>query len=190
MPFCLYEIFFIPEYWAPSTILDRHVGLEDVLFSFATGGIAWLVPALAMGGTITLTWHPRRFLRRFAGGAGLGITSSLILWGLGLSIMTAVLLCIGVGIVVLAWRFPRLHTLALAGAAGFGLLYSLVLASLFMLLPDFASQWTPSRLSDARLAGLPAEEILWACGFGAVWPRFVAYVFDARWSPNLGTPAA
>lgn len=180
MPFCLYEIVFIPEYWSPVQEGGRLIGLADFLFSFSTGGIAWMLATSNLKQNVIFSWKPRLFYKRFFGGAVLGVIFSLVLWFMGLKIMTAVVLSMVIGLIILSWRFRRLQNISLIGALGFALSYFAVLKLMFLSSSTFFLQWNLGNLSGSNLWGVPLEEILWATGFGALWPRFIAYVFDAR----------
>ncbi|MFW6137206.1 MAG: lycopene cyclase domain-containing protein [Candidatus Aminicenantaceae bacterium] len=181
VPFCLYEFVFIPEYWSPAMVGGWKLGPEDMLFSFSTGGIAWIFATLGLRNDFTINWQSRRFIRRFFFFSLLGVGMTLILWGTGLRIMTAVLLCIAAGLGFLLWRSPHLPLLSgFAGGAGFAVVYSLILAGMFALSPGFSSHWNSVNLSGVTVIGIPAEESLWALCFGAIWPRFMAYVLDVR----------
>ena len=83
MPFCIYETVFIPEYWSPAQLGGRLIGLADVLFSFSTGGIAWICATFCIQEDLLFSWNHRLFLRRFFGGAILGVMVSLMLWFMG-----------------------------------------------------------------------------------------------------------
>lgn len=180
MPFCIYEIVFIPEYWSPAQLGGRLIGLADVLFSFSTGGIAWICATFCIREDVLFSWSPRLFLRRFFGASILGVMLSLILWVIGLTIMTAVLICMLIGLIVLSWRFRRLQHISLIGALGFALCYFAVLKLILLSSSAFPHYWNLGNLSGYGLWGVPLEEVLWALGYGAIWPRFIAYVFDAN----------
>lgn len=180
MPFCLYEFAFIPEYWSPSTVGGGKVGPEDLLFSFSTGGIAWLIATFGTRYSLTVNFQKSVFLRRFVGSSLMGVVFSLIFWVLGVPIMTSILICYILGIVFISWRFPRFHSLVVKGAIGFAIIYTIILSGMFIISPGFISQWNSDNLSGFMVAGTPVEEALWALCFGAVWPRFIAYVLDAR----------
>jgi hypothetical protein len=146
----------------------------------STGGIAWMFAALCLGQGLIVVWDPRLFCRRFIGGSLVGTTLSLCLWLTGMRIMTAVLISIGLALLILYWRFPRYHKVSLICAASFAVFYFIVLKTMFLIFPEFPLMWSSHNLSGLVLLHVPAEEILWALCFGAAWPHFVAYVFDAR----------
>ncbi len=180
IPFCFYEFAFIPEYWTPSMVGGGKLGLEDMLFSFSTGGIAWIFAAGGIRTDFVINWNLWTFIRRFAGCSLIGVGATMILWLLGLRIMTAVILCIALGIVCLLWRFPHHRNLGFYGAIGFSFIYTLLLSFMFAISPEFLLQWNSHNLSGVTLAGIPAEETFWAFSFAAIWPRFVVYVLNAR----------
>jgi hypothetical protein len=188
MPFCIYEIVFIPEYWSPVQLGGRLIGLADFLFSFSTGGIAWMCATFCLKENVRFSCRPRLFFKRFFGGSMLGVMLSLILWFLGFKIMIAVLLSMLIGFIVLSWRFRRLHNISLIGALGFAFSYFAVIKLMFLFSSTFPYYWNHNNLSGYGLWGVPLEEVLWALGFGAIWPRFIAYVFDADTVKNRGRP--
>lgn len=47
-PSALVSVFFVPEYWQPTRVATLLTGLEDIIFSFATGGTMWLLGAWPM----------------------------------------------------------------------------------------------------------------------------------------------
>lgn len=179
VPFCLYEVIFMPEYWTPVRMAMGFVGLEDIMFSFSTGSMAWFFATCCLRGRITLSIRPWRFSRRFFGCSILGVGLSLILRSAGFRVMTATLLAVVVGFVALAWRYRRLQWISIPGALGFTLLHVIVFKAVLMVSPHFLLQWNLQELWGVSVLGLPVEEVLWAFCFGAVWPRFMAYVFDA-----------
>lgn len=180
-PFGFLSVFFVPDYWTPVRLfsLGDGAGLEDLLFSFSSGGLAWLLAVCLSGARIEVSIEPRKVLARFAAFAVPGVAAGALLWGSGLGPMAATLAVAVVSAAVLAWRRRGLLRLAAAGGAGFGVLYSAVLEGAFALWPRFADQW-PAASRGPSVLGLPLEEVVWATGGGAVWTLFVAHLVDAR----------
>ena len=79
----------------------------------------------------------------------------------------------------------KLWPMALSGALGGTILYCVFVRILFWIWPDFMSQWSGHGVWGVIVVGLPLGEIVWACTFGAAWPLFAAYAFDARMSGEL-----
>jgi hypothetical protein len=56
----------------------------------------------------------------------------------------------------------------------------MILRTAFTLTPVWAAAWNVRSLWGPKFWGIPADEIAWSAVFGAIWPVFTAYVFDAR----------
>lgn len=179
MPLGFLSVFFVPAYWQPARLFVLGAGPEDLLFSFASGGLVWLFAA-PPGGRLERAVEPRTIARRYAAFAVPGVAAGALLVGWGLGPMSATVVVGLAAAAVLVRRQRHLLRLALAGAVGFGLLYPAVLALAGRLWPHFPGQWSESGSWGLRLAGLPLEEVVWALGGGAVWPLFVAFLVDAR----------
>jgi hypothetical protein len=171
---------FVPEYWDPVRVWSLVVGPEDLVFSFANGGIVWsiaswrrlVLPGFERSGAI--------FAKRFFGWTLLGLASSAPPHFAGFSSMTCCFCAMAVvGCVALISR-PDLLKFAIAGAVGFSCLYTVLGVAIMIALPDFSTQWTHENLSGVDLLSLPIEETLWAFGFGAVFPLIVASSANVR----------
>jgi hypothetical protein len=180
-PFGLLSVFFVPDYWTPVRVfsLGDGAGVEDLLFSFSSGGLAWLLATSLSSSRIEAAIEPRKVLTRFAAFAVPGVTAGALLWRGGLGPMDAALAVAVVSAAVLAFRQRGLLRLSAAGGVGFGILYSAVLKGAYTLWPRFADQWAAAS-RELTVLGLPLEEVVWATGGGAVWPLFVAHLVDAR----------
>lgn len=178
-PSALASVVFVPEYWQPVRVACFFAGPEDVVFSFASGGIACLVafPAWRL-----LAWN-RTLLAvaaRWLGHMTRGSILTLGLWLGGLPVMPATLAATAmVGVGILRGR-PGLAGVALRGGLAFAVVYGLALRLLFTVAPHFAAQWSQAGLSGLGVLGLPLEELAWALGFGSVWPLVVADALDVR----------
>lgn len=177
IPFCFLEFAFIPEYWTPYQFSGFPVSPSDLLFSFSTGGIAWPIAAGFRDRPFQLIYKPSQFARRYVISSIVGVGFILCLRLLGIRIMVASLIGIFVGLMILMGVFKQKTPRLSRGAIGFGLFYVLVMKLSYFAWPDFKFQWRHESLWDFQPWEIPLEEILWAIGFGAVWPRFIAYVF-------------
>jgi hypothetical protein len=171
---------FVPEYWDPVRVCSLVVGPEDLVFSFANGGIVWsiaswrrrVLPGFDRSGAI--------FAKRFFGWTLLGLASSAPPHFAGFSTMTCCFFAMTVvGCVVLISRQDLLK-FAIAGALGFSSLYTVLGVAIMIAFPDFSIQWTHENLSGVDILGLPIEETFWAFGFGAVFPLIVASSANIR----------
>ena len=89
--------------------------------------------------------------------------------------------------VVSGWllrRQPELRPLALTGMVSFAVLYVAVLKFSWVVFPAFAADWNWAGLCGVTVGGVPAEEILWAAGYGGVWSLMLGYAFQVRLAPR------
>jgi hypothetical protein len=96
--------------------------------------------------------------------------------------MSALIIATGLLALYLLIRKFSLWPLALAGVFLFPLIYLSMTRFDFWLWPDFVGQWSKTLPWGKRVLGLPLGEITWSIVFGAYWPLFTAYIFDARLS--------
>ncbi|MEW6184525.1 MAG: lycopene cyclase domain-containing protein [Thermodesulfobacteriota bacterium] len=178
MPYGAASLVFVPEYWKPVLIIKSLTGLEDILFSLINGFLAWAIATVGLARSCLHTLHPDFLLPRYWVCTCSGIGLSALIWFSGQSIMKAALFSMaGLGLFIL-WTRKELWIVALTGALGFGLLYLLALKGVLLLNPDFLNQWNLANLSGIRFAGIPVEEIIWALGYGGIWPLFMHFVFE------------
>jgi hypothetical protein len=184
MPYGAASIVFVPEYWKPVLIIKSQTGLEDILFSLINGFLVWAIATVGMARSYLQNLQPHFLLPRYWFCTGIGIGLSALIWFSGHPIMSAALVSMaGLGLFIL-WRRKDLWKVALTGALGFSLLYLLALKGVLLLNPDFLNQWNHANLSGICLGGIPMEEIIWALGYGGVWPLFMLYIFEGSRTPN------
>jgi len=191
-PFAFLEQFAIPIYWNPKrTLVWLGVSPEDFLFVFTIGGLSWLLATWPLRQRLAVDTEPKGLLRRYTLVSGLAFPLSLGTLLLEVKPMSYTLVPIVVGGFVFVALRPALSLLAVPGMAGYTLVHCVVLKSAFALTPSFASSWNAPNLWGPTLWGIPVDEIIWAAAFGAVWPVFVAYVFNARFHflDRLSRPA-
>ena len=180
-PTSFYTFLFVPEYWKPVRLGNAIVAIEDMLFSFSTGGIVWFLAVQLVGSKYTVRPDIRRTVPRYL----TLVVFGFILWvtrELRLGVMYEALIGMVFLGIVLIIRRPSLWRLPLGGCFGFAIFYALGLFVFLQFFPHFGGQWNHESLWNARFLGLPLEELAWAVAFGFVWPLAMAYVFDAR--PN------
>ena len=180
VPTALYAIAFVPEYWRPETVAGSVTSPEDVLFSFANGGIVWLLAFGLSGQRVTARRVPHQWLFRYLGCTTLFVATSLPLWLAGLKVMSAGLIGSLVVLGFVGWRCRALWRAAIGGGLGFMVLYAALLGGVLAVWPHLLLQWNIPNLWGLYLLNIPLEEIVWALAYGAVWPLLMAYVFDAR----------
>ncbi len=175
-PYSFLAVVFVPLYWEPVQIFRLLVGPEDLIFSFANGGMVWILAATYYAVPDSL-WG-RTFRVRCAWITVSFLAAWFLLCLAGLPLMWAAL---AVGICLwcfLIWRDPAALTVSLKCGAVFAAGYTLWLAAILHVNPGFVQSWAPDGLVGATILAVPLEEILWAVEFGAVWPVLVAYFLD------------
>jgi hypothetical protein len=177
-PFALGALVFVPDYWRPILVVPFPVGLEDIIFCFSVGGVAWLLAVWPQRERLRLGLETRVALVRLTACGLPCVLLSVTLRREGLPIMTNVILTMVLLAVVLLWLRPRFLSLALTGALGFSLFYFLFARAALAICP--LDYWNVGKLWGYRLFRVPLEEIVWATGHGFVWPLVMAYVLDAE----------
>lgn len=179
-PYALLSVFFVPEYWAPVRTTRLAASPEDFIFSFATGGIVWLLASWPLRRRFTHRLDWARFLGRYLECVVPGVTIGWLCFVSGLGVMASAIVGIAAVWGVLLWRCGGLWPLSAAGAFGFALFYAVLMVAAVVVWPDLHLHWNAANLWGPRLLGVPVEEIAWALAYGAVWPLFMAYVLDTR----------
>jgi hypothetical protein len=180
VPFAMASVFFVPEYWSPVRLADFPAGPEDFIFSFATGGTAWLLAIWPLRARFTAGLTPSRFLGRYLICTVLGVTLSGVCWAWGMSAIVAAVVGISALWGALIWHRRELWPLSATGTIGFTLFYTAFVIVVSVVWPDLRMHWNADNLWGPRILMVPLEEIVWAVGYGAVWPLFMAYVFDTH----------
>jgi len=186
-PWAFASIVFVPNYWNPVRVVHFLVGPEDIIFSFSNGIIVWAIAVAPLRGKISINFTFRRMLKRAFLLSLLSFSITMSLWFLGLKIMTAVFISLTVTTAILFLLLHRIfRILCIRGAIGFSILYGILTGVSFSLFPHFLEQWNLANLSGMSIFNVPIEEIIWAFGFGAYWPLYIAYILDAK-RPDSGT---
>jgi hypothetical protein len=143
--------------------------------------IVWAIAALPLRGEISIRMDFRRMIKRAVLLSFLSFFITMSLWSLGLKIMGAVLISLSITIILLfVWFCRDFRKLCVYGAIGFTLFYGVLTSLSFLFFPHFLEQWNLTNLSGVLILNVPIEEVVWAFGFGAYWPLFIAYILDAK----------
>lgn len=177
-PFSLASFLFDPEYWHPERLFGGRIGIEDLLFSFATGGLVWLFAIWPVHRRISLNLEFKKILKRNIVFVVPACMLYLVLWHVGVGVMTATLISAGLYAPFILFFKPLLKPVFLAGIAGFTIFYLIFIKASFLFFSDIITLWNPGRLWGILFWGIPVEEIAWAVVFGGTWPVVMAYFFD------------
>ena len=180
VPFSVPLMLIEPEYWHPTRVAVFLTGPEDILFTFACGGIVWLMSIWLVRDRLAVNLNAARMARRYLLGTlgGLAIGGACRLAGAGP--MTSLVMSFVSFALCVFWLGGRLWPLAVTGLGGFTILYFAVLKAVLTLSSGFINQWNTATLWGPRVLGVPLDEVAGAAAFGLAWPLFAAYLFDAR----------
>lgn len=182
-PFALTSVLVVPAYWSPSRLAVLLAGPEDVLFSFASAGLASLASVWLLRHRVAFQPRPERIWWRYVGGAVGGLAVGDLCWRLGGGPMTATVTAFGALVAVILWRRREFWPLFIAGVFGYAIVYVTALKLWYVLVPGFKGQWNIDALWGPVIMGVPLDEIVWSAAFGGAWPLFAMYLFDARLRP-------
>ncbi|MCP4900306.1 MAG: hypothetical protein GY906_25335 [bacterium] len=179
-PYAVASLMFVPEYWTPVRLGNLAIGVEDLVFSFANGGVVWWMASRSSEHQIHVEFKLRQSLWRYWKCSNIGIFVAGTLWVLGVRVMPAFWLSMALLFGFFLLKHPWYWRLSIAGALGFTGIYAALTSAVFHLNPGFALQWTAENLSGHALWDIPIEEFAWAFGYGAVFPMLVAYTLQAK----------
>ncbi len=173
-------VFFVPQYWEPIRITKFPVGIEDVIFSFATGGIVWMIVSLSVGRNFSYNMALGIAVKRYLtlaiiGGSLIYILERSTNWSVMFKALSGILF-IGL-LLMVRFRF-KAWRIAAAGSLLFTLYYFIFTGITLKLFPNMILYWNKDFLWGISILQVPLEEIVWALAFGAVWPITMAYVFN------------
>jgi len=174
-PWALSSVLFVPDYWNPERLWGGPVGVEDLVFSYSTGVLAWALPYWRLPAPIPSLQLSAQGVGRLLLCWLAGSLACTTLLSAGARAMPATLASMLILGTALARMRRDLIGPTLRGALGFAGLYFLVLKSLFMAYPVMPGYWNGAGLLGFWLTGVPVDELLWAASFGAVWPLMMTY---------------
>jgi Lycopene cyclase len=183
-PMALTSLLFVPQYWTPPSLFDLdlkiRVGIEDLLWAAAVGGIAAIVGEISLGERLAArrkSRHKRHYAPFFvAAVVFLGLEV-----GLHRKTMTSTIVALAVCALVLAYLRRDLILLMLVSAASFTVLYFVLFLIVLALYPEFVRHYyNLPNLMGLFALGVPIEELLFAATGGAVWSVAYEYVHGYR----------
>ena len=193
MPGAIIAAAHVPAYWNPATVARiGGVSPEDLVWIMAAGGISWYLAAFTWRAHLTAAPKPRVVARRML---AIGAPAVLVMVGAAVVAEGRYVMPVNLGLMlVLAAVLGRLRpdgrVLAVSGAlgfAGFHLLEDVVFLASW---PEAIGYWVPEAELPFRILGVPAYEVLWAAGYGAVWPLLVFFACDVRFTEPASSPGS
>jgi hypothetical protein len=184
-PFAFASVIFVPEYWQPKRIACFLTGPEDIIFSFAGGGLVWLTAVRVVGPDMTVALQFGRVVRRYLVCIMSFFASVLAFKYLfSLSTMTSVISGGSVHYVALLLLRRDLFRFSLLTGLTYCVLYTVFGILVSRTWTDFLNQWNWDNLTGLTIVGVPIEESIWALVFAACGVLAMAYILEAR--PAVG----
>ena len=188
-PMALTSLLFVPQYWTPPSLfnLDQkiRVGIEDVLWAAAVGGIASVVAEILLKerlSAIRKAAHKRHFAPFVV---VVVVFIALEFWHPGKTIYNTII-AFAVGALVIAYLRSDLLPTMLTGALSFTVLYFALFLIFLCLYPGFIQRYyNIPNLLGIYVVGVPVEELLFAGTGGAIWSVAYEYVQGYRLAPAL-----
>jgi len=180
-PFALSSVLFVPEYWNPHRIACWVAGPEDFLFSFAGGGLVWLLAVRLATPRPILSMSAGRIARRYLSfTCGFFALVLLFVNLLDLRMMTAVVASGAMVFALLLALRPDLGSLAVRVGVVYSIVYTLFCAGAYSAFPSFLDHWNTDNLTGWTVLSVPIEEAVWALVFATCWAIGMGYAFDAH----------
>ena len=186
-PMALTSILFIPQYWTPPSLFDLdqkiRVGIEDVLWAAAVGGIASVVAEILLKERLSVLRKGVR-KRHFAPFVVVVVVFIVLqFWHPGKTICNTII-AFAIGALVIAYIRSDLIPTMFTGALSFTLLYFALFLIFLFLYPGFIQRYyNIPNLLGIYVLGVPIEELLFAGAGGAIWSVAYEYVQGYRLEP-------
>jgi hypothetical protein len=187
-PMALTSILFVPQYWTPPSLFDLdqkiRVGIEDVLWAAAVGGIASVVAEILLKERLSALRKGVR-KRHFAPFIVVVVVFVVLQsWHPGKTIYNTII-AFAIGTAVIAVLRSDLIPTMLTGALSFALLYFALFLIFLFLYPGFIQRYyNIPNLLGIYILGVPIEELLFAATGGAIWSVAYEYVQGYRLEPT------
>jgi hypothetical protein len=186
-PMALTSILFVPQYWTPPSLFDLdtkiRVGIEDVLWAAAVGGIASVVAEILLKERLSALRQVARERHYAPFVVVVVVFIALELWHRDKTIYNTII-AFAIGAVVIAVVRSDLIRTMLMGALSFTVLYFALFLIFLFLYPGFVQRYyNVPNLLGIYILGVPIEELLFAGTGGAIWSVAYEYVQGYRLEP-------
>jgi hypothetical protein len=168
------EIFYRRDYWRPELFNGWAIGIEDIIFAFAIGGITAVIYEEVFGKRIAtrrtkehLGWLPVVIVMWTA-----WLIGGNIIFGLNSVYVTSIGLLL-IGISFLAFRKDLIKEAILSGLLVGTLLFVFYLVFLKLFPGVVEDWWMLNNVSGYLVLGIPIEELVWGFCWGfAIGPAY------------------
>lgn len=166
--------------WVPNRILVIGAGVEDFIFCFLLGGLAWITTIFVIQKRVTIQFQFRGIIKRFLISLLFGIVATAALYLLDIreylnSFIVMVIWCI----VIFAYK-KNYWPFLIIGSSSFFIVYMAGLLIGLFIWPDLLSLWNLENFSGISFLRIPLEELVWAFLYGGTWSLTIAFLLDVR----------
>jgi hypothetical protein len=185
-PQALASIELVPEYWNPEYVIELpwKIGVEDVLFNFYMGGVAWLLATCFVVGRLEVKFTLSTVISRYLYAVLFGSAIGIPLYLMGVRPIDIAFVVFGLWTVALLSFRPSLWPLAVSGLF-LGAVYAAVGYRLNLLLwPRISDYFNWQALWGVSFGRIPLEEYLYFALFCPAWALTTAVMLDARIRPS------
>jgi hypothetical protein len=184
MPAGLFDIFFVPNYWAPITLFNIPVGIEGLIFTFEIGGIAAVLYAeLTKQIPVKISGYHKHVSLTLV--FVLVAIIFLALINHVASTMLALYAALLAGTSITIFLRKDLLKSAIEGALAFGLIYFILFFIELFFFPSVRSWFTLTGLPRIFVLNVPIWEIFFAVMFAAYWGNFYEIIFGYKYKKSL-----
>lgn len=162
-----------------------HVGIEDVLWAAAVGGIASVIAEILLKEKLATVRGAARKRHYAPFAVVVAVFLVLEFWHPGKTIYNT-MIAFAIGALVIAYLRSDLVLSMLVGAGSFTVLYLLLFLIFLALYPEFVKRYyNVPNLLGIYVLGVPIEELLFAGTGGAIWSVAYEYVQGYRLEPAV-----
>lgn len=181
MPQSLYGLLVVPVYWQPERILIFGIGLEDALFSFLTGGLAWIVVLTFLKDPVLPDFIWQKLIFRFFLCILFGFIVAPVLYHCGIRDMVNPFITMIIWTLVIVAFDRKYLKLTAIGAFSFLLVYGIGFKFQILFWPSYFSFWNWENMWGLKFMEIPLEELVWAFLYGGSWSLTVAFILNIGW---------
>ncbi len=173
-------MYVVTQTWVPNRILVIGAGIEDFLFCFLSGGLAWMSTLIVMQKKILVRFKFTSILKRFLfiQTFGIVVTATLYLLDLRDYLNFFIVMVMWSG-AILVYKRKYWHFFVI-GSLSYLIIFGVGFLIVLLIWPDILSLWNLESFSGIRFLRIPIEELVWAFLYGGTWSLTIAFLLDAR----------
>lgn len=179
LPIALFDFFYVPTYWTPTTLFHIPVGIEGFIFSFLCSGIAAVIYAEVMGVKLVkiAKYHKHTSFLVLLVIVPVAILISYF-YPINIAVSMDVALLVGISLTIFLRK--DLVKSTIKGSLIFGTLYASLLLIWSSLLPETQTWFTTTNLPRIFIFHASLYEIIFGYIFGAYWGNLYELFFGYK----------